>query len=106
MGHFNCHCGPPGSNSNLHSRPIAEPAPAFRILKETNVGPSILDRGNENLLFLTGRLTLPIMSQRRFLSKAFYADQRFVIRINKGMIEWPTTPLTSPEAVLSTLTGC
>ncbi len=37
-----------------------------------------------NLLFLTGRLTLPIMDHRRFLSKAFYADQRMVIPIGKS----------------------
>ena len=40
-------------------------------------------KGARNLLFLTGRLTLPIMRHRRFLSKAFYADQAFVFRINR-----------------------
>jgi hypothetical protein len=52
-----------------------------------------------NLLFLTGRLTLPIMSQRRFLSKAFYADQALVFHINretgdpvgKGRVEYLPT---------------
>ncbi len=36
-----------------------------------------------NLLFLAGRLTLPIMRHRRFLSKAFYADQAYVFRVNR-----------------------
>ncbi len=45
-----------------------------------------------NLLFLTGRLTLPIMDHRRFLSKAFYADQRMVIPISKRTGE-PTEPM-------------
>lgn len=45
-----------------------------------------------NLLFLTGRLTLPIMDCRRFLSKAFYADQRMVFPINRRSGE-PAGPM-------------
>lgn len=70
--------------------PFREPGKGFQWVDDSDILESCLASASKqfrkdarNLLFLTGRLTFPIMTQRWCLSKAFYADQAYVVRFDR-----------------------